>query len=179
VDDSPEWSPDGRRIAYVSQNASGGYVIKLMNADGTGQSQLTTISLDRNCRQYCNVFGLSWSPLGTKIAFTDGFGSQLDIFTINIDGSNRVNITNHPAFDLEPSFSPDGSRILFISDRFVNSGSFLTMHTMNADGSDVRVLPSDGEFWDTSPDWSTKCHYHSSRYRCNRRPFYSRGFLPP
>ncbi len=146
TDNFPAFSPDGRRIAFVSQNASGAFAIKLMNADGTNQTQLTPIAYDNSPYPWHEKWSLSWSPNGGKIAFQENG----EIFTINVDGSNRANLTNNSASDIEPSWSPDGSRIVFISSRVF----YLTIHTMNADGSDVRALPSAGEFWDMSPDWS-------------------------
>jgi Tol biopolymer transport system component len=146
VDNYPSFSPDGRKIAFISESASGAFAITLMNADGTNQTRLTPIVPDTDPYPWQGKRSLSWSPDGSKIAFDE----KHDIFTINIDGSNLVNLTNHPALDIEPSWSPDGSRIMFISSRVF----YLTMHIMNADGSDVRALPSDEELWDMSPDWS-------------------------
>ena len=146
TDNLPAFSPDGRRIAFVSENASGTFVIKLMNADGTNQFQLTPIAYFNTPYPWHEKRSLSWSPDGSKIAFEENG----DIFTINIDGSNRTNLTSDPAGDFEPSWSADGSRIVFISTRV----SYLTLHSMNADGSNVTALPSAGEFWDMSPDWS-------------------------
>jgi Tol biopolymer transport system component len=147
-DSFPAFSPDGRKIAFISQNPSPTFAvnIKLMNADGTNQIELTPITYSSSQFPWFDFKSLSWSPDGSKIAFDDGG----EIFTINVNGSNRTNLTSHPANDFEPAFSPDGSRILFISTRAPN----WIMHTMNADGSDVRALPSDGYFQDFSPDWS-------------------------
>jgi Tol biopolymer transport system component len=151
IDSLPAFSPDGRKIAFVSQQVSGSLAgnIKIMNADGTNQTEVTPITLSSSTypwQAYENS-SLSWSPDGSKIAFDD----DGEIFTVNVDGSNRTNLTNHPARDIAPSWSPDGSRVLFDSTRV----GYLTMHTMNAaDGSDVRVLPSNYYFWDASPDWS-------------------------
>ena len=115
-DDYPAWSPDGKRLAYLSQNASGGHSIKLMNPDGTGQTELTTAVYSENTFLYNWVprWRMSWSPDGTRIAFCDGH----DIYAINVDGTNRINLSNHPAFDSHPSWSPDGSRIIFSTVRF-------------------------------------------------------------
>ncbi len=146
TDSFPAFSPDGRRIAFVSQNASGAFAVKLMNADGTNQIGLTPIDFFNSPYPWHANSSLSWSPDGGKIAFDDNG----EIFTVNVDGSNRTNLTNHPASDIEPAWSADGSRILFVSSRVF----YLTLHTMNADGSDVRALPSAGELWDMSPDWS-------------------------
>ena len=146
IDDHPVFSPDGRKIAFISQNDFGGFSIKLMNAHGTNQTHLAAIDHDNYPYPWHGKDSLNWSPDGSKIAFEEGG----EIFTIKIDGSNRTNLTNHPAFDSEPSWSPDGTRIIFASTRV----SWIVMHTMKTDGSDFRALPSDGEFWDTSPDWS-------------------------
>jgi Tol biopolymer transport system component len=145
-DSFPTFSPDGSRIAFVSQNASGDFAIKLMDVDGINQTEVTPIAFDSTPYPWHEAWSLSWSPNGAKIAFQENG----EIFTIDIDGSNRTNLTNNPAMDSEPSWSPDGSRILFISSRV----PYLTMHTMNVDGSGVRALPNEDETWDTSPDFS-------------------------
>lgn len=149
VNSLPAFSPDGMKIAFVSQQTSGALTanIKMMNADGTNQTELTSIGCCQSQFPYLDYESLSWSPDGSKIALQDNG----EIFTINVDGSNRTNLTNHPAGDSAPAWSPDGLRILFTSNRLPSSS---IMHTMNADGSDVRALPSEGDFNDLVPDWS-------------------------
>ena len=147
VDDFPSWSPDGKRIAYLSQNASGSYVIKLMNADGTGQSELTASDYRVGAR-----FNISWFPDGAKIAFPYGG----DIYSINIDGTGRTNLTNNPvpALDTEPSVSRDGQSMAFTTNRYRSSALDIVIMNLD-DKSLVRVPPLDGCCWsDFSPDLS-------------------------
>ena len=142
-DDYPAWSPDGRKIAFMS-----GTSLKLIDADGTNQTQLTTAAVEQNCAHDFVSCGLSWSPDGTKIAFTD----FADIVVINVDGSNRVTLGR----GVDPSWSPDGSRIAFARNDSSPSTKF-NIYTMNADGSDVKGWPgsgSGGNSGDIDPAWS-------------------------
>jgi dipeptidyl aminopeptidase/acylaminoacyl peptidase len=71
-----------------------------------------------------------------------------EVYVINADGSGRTNLTKNSAADVAPTWSPDGKKITFMSDR---DGDF-DIYTMDADGSDVAQvtnLPGD----DDSPDW--------------------------
>jgi TolB protein len=92
-------------------------------------------------------------PLPCTITFdTDRDGNQ-EIYRMAPDGSDTVNLTNNPAYDVEPAWSPDGSQIVFVSNRPKNKqegGNYL--HVMDADGSNVRQLTFENESaW---PDWS-------------------------
>jgi Tol biopolymer transport system component len=85
-----------------------------------------------------------------KIAFTRGN----DIFTMNSDGLNQVNLTNNATFDTEPTYSPDGSKIVFSTNR---DGNY-EIYRMNADGSNpVRLTNNSASdvYPNYSPDGST------------------------
>lgn len=69
-----------------------------------------------------------------RIAFTSidwAWDESADVWAMNADGSAPVNLTNHPAYDVAPAFSPDGSMIAFTSDRDGDQ----EIYVMNADGS--------------------------------------------
>jgi Tol biopolymer transport system component len=147
-DDYPTWSPDGKRIAFVTQSEVL-TSINLMNSDGTNISQLTTIFINSN-KDYFGQFGISWSPDGVKIAFQD----STDIFTINVDGSNRINLTKGQFVNYEPTWSPDGSQIAFARSIYTH-GAYPNIYTMSADGSNVtKITNCEGYCATLSPDWS-------------------------
>lgn len=120
---SPDWSPDGSSIAFVSdrdQNRK----LHVMNADGS------------NVRKLNDVFSFApvWSPDGQKIAFQVVQVPGHDIYVVNVDGTGLTNLTNSLSHDTSPMWLPDGEKILFLSDRNGTTELFV----MNADGSDVR-----------------------------------------
>jgi Tol biopolymer transport system component len=81
-----------------------------------------------------------------KIAFVR---DSSEIYIMNQDGSNQTNLTNNPATDTEPAFSPDGSKIAFSTSRDGNS----EVYVMNANGSGVTRLTFDAAS-DSSPTYS-------------------------
>jgi Tol biopolymer transport system component len=86
-----------------------------------------------------------WSPDGTRIAFHSGTGdlSTYSIWSMNADGSAKLQLTQPPLFGMFPAWSPDGKLIAF-SGR--SEGEYwLHLHVMNADGSELRNV-ANGEF---------------------------------
>jgi TolB protein len=75
---------------------------------------------------------------------------NLEIYVMHADGSSQTRLTNHPALDAIPSWSQNGRRIVFVSDR-IGKGQ-RRLYVMNADGSGVTMLTR-GAF-DMSPDWA-------------------------
>jgi Tol biopolymer transport system component len=71
-----------------------------------------------------------------KIVFRTNRDGNAEIYTMNSDGTNRVDLTRNPAEDVDPRWSPDGSRIVFASNR---SGNY-EIYTMNGDGTGVTPL---------------------------------------
>lgn len=87
-----------------------------------------------------------------KIAFMsdrDGNDQIYEIYIMNVDGSGQVRLTNNPAIDVFPSFSPDGSKIAFASYRDGNAEIYI----MNVDGSE-QVRLTNNPAVDTSPSFS-------------------------
>src|SRR6266568_3992848 len=117
------WSPDGARIAFVSDR-DGNFEIYVMRADGSNQVNLSNnTALD----------GLpAWSPDGTKIAFSsdrDGPGQMyvgpFQIYVMNADGSGVTRLTHDSASDVEATWSPDGSKIAFVSGTALGSDIYV------------------------------------------------------
>ena len=89
------------------------------------------------------------TPETAKIAFMSKRDGNPEIYIMNPDGSEQVNLTQHPAADYHPAWSPNGKHILFSSDR---DGIF-DLYLMDADGTNVRkVFPSSKYRWE--PTWS-------------------------
>jgi TolB protein len=94
----PAWSPDGAMIAFVSSEGMLSSNIYVVNVDGTDLHPLTNETVGYNENPV-------WSPDGTLIAFWSDRTGNHEIFSIKLDGTGLVNLTNHPAADENPSWS--------------------------------------------------------------------------
>jgi TolB protein len=106
---SPAWSPDGRKIAYVSFE-SGNSQVYLQDI-GTGSRQLIA-SHPRGINS-----APAFSPDGSKLAVSLSYVGNPEIFVIDIASKQERRITTNNAIDTEPVFTPDGQSIIFTSDR--------------------------------------------------------------
>jgi tricorn protease-like protein len=138
------------RIAYSKTDLPGQINIYSADADGGNERRLT------------NLGGMetapAWSPDGKQIAFiatvdrTDqdscsagsgGLICESELYTMNVDGTNLRRVTNAAGEEFDPSWSPDGSRIVFRSRRPLPSGNFSQLYVINADGTGEKQLTSD------------------------------------
>lgn len=146
-------SPDGTRIAYGCQTGFGDPAICVVDADGAA-GEMIAWELGGALRDP------SWSPDGTRIAYTrtvalDGGGARSRIWVMNADGTDQQELTGDMDGDqVGAAWSPvldDGSeRIAFMS----GVGSSYAIWTMNADGSGRQQLTGAGDVSDASPAWS-------------------------
>lgn len=108
-EDSPQHSPDGKRVVFCSSR-SGTREIWVASADGSNAVQLTYLA--------ATVTGAPrWSPDGQQIVFDCNVGGAWDVYVIDANGGNPRRLTDHPAEDGVPSYSRDGRWIYFMSSR--------------------------------------------------------------
>ena len=107
-------------------------------------------------------------PDGTKIAFTSRRDGNLEIYVMNADGTAQTRLTNNAASDFNPVWSPDSSKIAFVTSR--HGGVNLEIYVMNANGTEQTRLTNHWAI-DSSPDWSGdgKIAFTSTRARPRRR----------
>ena len=105
------------------------------------------LSLMLLCASVCSVFAKA--PTTPKILFTSIRDGNREVYSMNPDGSEQVNLTQHPSEDLEAVWSPTGEQILFVSDR----GGVRDLYLMDPDGANVRRVFKK-ETYRESPTWS-------------------------
>jgi len=142
---SPAWSPDGRRIAYVSfeNKKPVVYVHSIQDAKRT---------VAANFRGSNSA--PAWSPDGSRLAVTLSREGGSQIFVMAPNGSGLRRLTTSQAIDTEPRYSPDGRWIYFTSDR----GGTPQIYRMSATGGEPQRITFEGSYNVTprpSPDGKT------------------------
>jgi TolB protein len=166
-DYSPAWSPDGERIAFASDRDGDPNEIYVMDADGSDPVRVTD---NPGIDEYP-----TWSPDGRTIAFHCTMGAlsptgvgDFEICTVRTDGSELTQLTDTPGENTQPDWSPDGSSIVFESNRLgwpslpsstpdgYDPEDFgdEDVWVMRADGSEQRNLTRNPNESDSFPVWS-------------------------
>jgi serine/threonine protein kinase len=140
---TPAYSPDGRKIAFMSSR-SGSWEIWVSNSDGSYPEQLTRFEGPKTDRP-------SWSPDGKRIAFYSDVKGNRDVYVIRSDGGALRQLTTDPARDGDPGWSADGKWIYFGSSRGQNQME--TIWKVPVDGGEpVSVSGIQGNAPVESPD---------------------------
>lgn len=126
-DGGATWSPDGTRIAFNSNRIASNNDIYIMNADGSGLVRLTTDPASDG--------GPDWHPILSQLVFTSTRSGSQEVYVMNADGTDVTRLT-FSGSNGYPTWSPDGTRIAFIS------GTSLAL--INANGTGLTTLVSGG-----------------------------------
>jgi Tol biopolymer transport system component len=154
----PTYTPDGGRIVFESTQAGFIGVVWIMDVDGKNQERLTRPALEGG--------EVDISPNGEHILVVSHESTPLTpyaVFRMNLDGTDLTKVSDPGKghHDIPGTYSPDGTKIVFASDRLSNDFS-LDLFIMNADGSNIHRIASGltpGGCPDTNcvtPSWGPK-----------------------
>src|SRR5215470_1819470 len=165
---SATWSPDSKNIAFHASASGTGLPIKLDLGAATSDSDIFVANVDDLLAGVAGPMNLTnnpdaidddpdLSPDGRRIVFTshpvtdDPQRSNLaEIYVINVDGTGLTRLTFNAEEERAPSWSPDGSRIVYMC-RIGGGTADFEICTMNADGSDRLQLTDNTVFDGTGP----------------------------
>lgn len=142
------WSPDEKKVIFFKEGDDSG-AMYLADADGSNETKLPFATGN-----------LDWSPDGRKVLYQYGRGNA-DLFVYTLETGKIETVVSDPAFDGDPSFSPDGRRIAFVSGRDGNQ----EIYVQDLDGSNLLRLtnhPARDAFPTFSPD-GTQIVFNSNR----------------
>jgi TolB protein len=130
---SPAWSPDGKRLAYVSfeDKRSKVYIQNMTDGRRTMVAEFTGIN-----------GAPAWSPDGRSLALTLSRDGNAEIYVMQLDTRALRRLTRDPAIDTEASWSPDGRDIVFTSDR----AGTPQIYRMSASGGAAERLTFEGDY---------------------------------
>jgi Tol biopolymer transport system component len=165
---TPSWSPDGKRLVFIGKymrsktNGTGCIcrALYIVNVDGTGLRRLTPPSIRPGDK-------VDWSPDGTSILFRTHPGEDLgassgigaNLYTIHPDGTGLHQLTHFASYyrvDMG-SYSPDGKKIVFETNKGAVGPGLTDIFEMNVDGTGLRQITKTRNF-EASADWGPVPH---------------------
>jgi uncharacterized protein (DUF885 family) len=159
---SPDWSPDGSRIAFDSTR-DGNYEIYTMAADGSDPVNLSL--------HPAQDMGPTWSPDGSRIAFVSDRDGDQEIYVMNADGTGQSRLTECYGFDKAPAWSPDGRYLVFYHRQGDNNTE---VYRMRADGTDLFRLTYEANF-DGFPSWQPRLPVAGPVVQHTEEPLHAAG----
>jgi TolB protein len=156
ITQSPVWHPDGTRVAFTEMRDHVGTIILQSLATGSRVTVPTTTS-------GLNITA-AISPDGSRMVFAKSVEEGTDLHEVNLAQmccAHRLTTIGRLAISMSPTYSPDGRRIAFVSDR----GGQPALYVMDADGSSQSplVYDAEGKAASQAPEWSpdgTKIIFH-------------------
>jgi TolB protein len=162
----PEWSPDGRRLAFSMQGD-----IWTIGAPAESAGSGEAVALTEGPWYY---FEPSWSPDGQWIAFTVDTGGNLDIGVVRADGTGLARLTDDAAVDIEPVWSRDGRDLFFVSSR-TRGFDIFKLHVADRTVTPVVTLAGDQIQPAVSPDGRTLAYVSPVRGRLGTGGIWTRS----
>ncbi len=148
---APRWSPDGDSILYVSYARRG--VLPVLALATGGPNPQPLFASERM------VYPGSWSPDGSRIAFSSSRDGNPEIYVMDRDGGRIEQLTDHPGIDVSPTWSPTGREIAFTSDR----NGTPQIYIMDADGLNLSRISLRGSY-NAEPAWSPSMEFSEIAY---------------
>ena len=153
---APAWSPDGKRIVFSADRRQGNGTL-LWSVDVISK-KLSRVTAPKKSGAYVRDLQPAWSPDGKRIVFASNrhivsadSADDLDIYTIEADGSGLTRLTSDPGVATDPTYSPDGKRILFVSDRERENAYESELYVMAAGGGQQKRLTRDDRPQNAAP----------------------------
>ncbi|MGY1683796.1 TolB family protein [Geodermatophilus sp. SYSU D01176] len=151
TDDQPVWSPDGRRIAFVSTR-DGNAEVFVMDADGSDVVQVTDTATTPDGVEVRND-SPAWSPDGRTLAFVSNRDDpEGEVYRVAADGTRLQRLTTNPfVTDNAPAWSPDGRHVLY---SVTPPADDADLYRMRPDGSQIRQLTDTPDVDESTPEYS-------------------------